>query len=186
MRAWQRVVLMSLASVAVAIPTTAASADLSPTLAAIVAPNLVAVSPTLVTAGQPDRDSLQRMKAAGYAAVISLAPGNTADSVSDEASILKAQGVEFAHIPIPWQAPAAEHLEATAAVLRRFEGKKVLVHCQLNMRASAIVFLYRAIDARENPTVAWADVKKVWTPDGKWAAFIDDRLRAGGIAFLRE
>ncbi len=70
------------------------------------------VSPNLVTAGQPTRESLLRLKAEGYAAVISLAPGNTADAVADQAEILKAQGIEFVHVPIPWQTPEASHLAA--------------------------------------------------------------------------
>src|SRR5688500_14572995 len=62
-------------------------------IAGIVAPTVRLTSPLLVTAGQPDRDSLLRLKAEGYAAVISLAPGDTADAVADQAAILAAQGV---------------------------------------------------------------------------------------------
>jgi protein tyrosine phosphatase (PTP) superfamily phosphohydrolase (DUF442 family) len=155
-------------------------------VAGIIAPNVVAVSPTLVTAGQPDRASLLRLKSEGYAAVISLAPGNTSDAVADEAEILKAQGIEYIHVPIPWQTPEASHLEATAAALRRYQGRKVLVHCQMNMRASAVTFLYRAIYTKENPAAAWADVKKVWTPKDQWAKYVDDQLRAHGVAFKAE
>src|SRR6187549_3252807 len=124
-------------------------------VAGIVAPNVVVATPLLVTAGQPDRASLLKLKSEGYAAVISLAPGNTADAVRDEAEILKAQGIEFVHVPIPWQKPEASHLEATAAALKRYQGQKVLVHCQMNMRASAVTFLYRAIYAKEDPAAAW-------------------------------
>jgi protein tyrosine phosphatase (PTP) superfamily phosphohydrolase (DUF442 family) len=159
------------------------AADAPKAVAGIVAPNVVVVSPNLVTAGQPTRESLLQLNAEGYAAVISLAPGNTADAVADEAAILKAQGIEFVHVPIPWQTPEASHLAATAAALQRFQGRKVLVHCQMNMRASAVTFLYRAIYAKEDPAAAWADVKKTWTPDGQWAKFVDDQLLANGIAF---
>jgi protein tyrosine phosphatase (PTP) superfamily phosphohydrolase (DUF442 family) len=154
-----------------------------PPVAGIVAPNVRVISPLLVTAGQPDRASLQRLKAEGYAAVISLAPGNTTDAVADQAEILAAQGVEFVHIPIPWQVPEARHLEAMAAAMERLKGKKVLVHCQMNMRASALTFLYRAIYAKEEPSKAWGDVKPLWTPTAQWADFISAQLRAHGIAF---
>ena len=152
-------------------------------VAGIVAPNVVVVRPDLVTAGQPDRQSLLRLKAEGYAAVISLAPGDTPDAVPDEAEILKSQGVEFVHVPIPWQAPEARHLESMAAAMQRLKGKKVLVHCQMNMRASALTFLYRAIHEKEDPATAWADVKKLWTPKDQWAQFIDTQLRAHQITF---
>jgi hypothetical protein len=59
----------------------------------------------------------------------------------------------------------------------------VLVHCQMNMRASALTFLYRTIYAKEDPAKAWGDVKPLWTPTAQWADFISARLRARGIAF---
>lgn len=110
-----------------------------------------------------------------------LAPGNARDAVADEAQLLEAQGVEYVHVPIPWQAPEAKHLEEAAAALDRLKGKKVLVHCQMNMRASTVTFLYRALYAKEDAATAWADVKKVWTPKDAWATFVDEQLRAGGI-----
>lgn len=152
-------------------------------VAGIIAPNVRVISPLLITAGQPDRASLQRLKAEGYQAVISLAPGNTRDAVPDQADILASQGVEFVHIPIPWQAPEAKHLEAMAAAMQALKGKKVLVHCQMNMRASALTFLFRTIYNKEDPVIAWSDVKVVWTPTNQWASFIDGQLRAHGIAF---
>jgi protein tyrosine phosphatase (PTP) superfamily phosphohydrolase (DUF442 family) len=158
------------------------SAAASP-VAGIVAPNVHVISPLLVTAGQPDRASLQRMKAEGYAAVISLAPGDAPDAVPEQAAILAAQGVEFVHIPIPWQAPEAKHLEAMAAAMQRLKGRKVLVHCQMNMRASAVTFLYRTIPEKVDPAMAWGDVQALWTPTNQWAAFIDGQLRAHGISF---
>lgn len=152
----------------------------------IEAPNVVVVSPTLVTAGQPTSGSLQRLKAQGFVAVISLAPGDTADAVVDEAQILGNQGIEFIHVPIPWQAPQESHYLATAAALRRLEGSKVLVHCQKNMRASAITFLYRVIERKEDPAIAWRDVKSVWTPKDQWAAFVDQQLRRHRVSFSPE
>ena len=181
--------LFAAAMIACAASWTIAQAAQAPapmSLAGIVAPNIVVISPTLVTAGQPPRESLQNLKAEGYTAVISLAPGDTPDAVKDEAAILKAQGIEYVHVPIPWQGPEAKHLEATAAAMSRLKGQKVLVHCQMNMRASAVTFLYRTVYAKEDPATAWADVKKLWTPKDQWASFIDEQLQAGGVAFKAE
>jgi len=152
-------------------------------VAGIVAPNVRVISPLLVTAGQPDRASLQRLKSEGYAAVISLSPSDARDAVPEESQILTAQGVEFIHIPMPWQAPEAKHLEAMGEAMQRLKGRKVLVHCQMNMRASAMTFLYRAIYEKEDPAKAWGDVKPLWTPTNQWATFLDGQLRAHGIAF---
>lgn len=178
-----RALLVSLAGAVSQMALSAEAAAPAAPVAGIVGPNVRVISPVLVTAGQPDRASLQRLKAEGYAAVISLAPGNTADAVPDQAAILAAQGVEFVHIPIPWQAPEAKHLEAMASAMQRLKGRKVLVHCQMNMRASALTFLYRAIHEKEDPASAWRDVKALWTPTDQWAAFIDSQLQKNGVSF---
>lgn len=174
--------LALLASASLAAAATEAPPAASP-VAGIVAPNVRVISPLLVTAGQPDRASLQRLRAEGYVAVISFAPGDTADAVPDQAEILAAQGVEFVHIPIAWQGPEAKHLDAVVAAMQRLKGNKVLVHCQMNMRASALTFLYRTIHAKEDPAKAWVDVKLLWTPNNQWAEFINGQLRAHRIQF---
>ena len=155
-------------------------------VAGVVAPNVVVISPTLVTAGQPTRASLQGLKAEGYNAVIYPAPGDSKDAIPDQAEILKSQDIDCVHVPIPWQTPEAKHLAATAEALNRLKGQKVLVHCQMNMRVSAVTFLYRTIYAKEDPATAWVDVKKMWTPKDQWATFIDQQLRANGIQFKPE
>jgi hypothetical protein len=67
--------------------------------------------------------------------------------------------------------------------MQRLKGKKVLVHCQMNMRASALTFLYRTIHEKTDPAIAWGDVKPLWTPTNQWAEFIKAQLQVHGIAF---
>lgn len=62
-------------------------------------------------------------------------------------------------------------------------GHKVLVHCQVNMRASSMVFLHRVIVGREEPERAYEAVTQVWSPNGRWRAFIVAMLRNHEIAF---
>jgi protein tyrosine phosphatase (PTP) superfamily phosphohydrolase (DUF442 family) len=147
----------------------------------IFAPNVHVVSPKLTTAGQPDRASLEKLRANGYEAVIYLAMGDSKDAVADEATILKQQHIRYVHVPIPWQTPEAQHLTAMAKAMKSMRSKKVLVHCQLNMRASAMTFLYRTIYAKEDPSVAWKDVTAIWTPKDQWGKFVEDQLKAHNI-----
>jgi len=53
------------------------------------APNVVAISPTLVTSGQPTAAALAQLGAQGFAAVINLAPPTAPDAVRDEAEIVR-------------------------------------------------------------------------------------------------
>jgi protein tyrosine phosphatase (PTP) superfamily phosphohydrolase (DUF442 family) len=143
------------------------------------APNLVAIRPNLVTSGQPTARALASLAQHGFKAVIYLAPSSVPDAVKDEPELLARQGVRFIHIPIPFEVPT----EAFSTALQQLQGKKVLVHCQINLRASSLVFLHRVIKEGESPEVAWAAVARVWSPRGRWKRLIESQLRQRGIAF---
>ena len=149
----------------------------------IAAPNLVPITPRLTTSGQPDADSLGLLGQLGYEAVVYLAPASVPDAVRDEPAILARQGIEFVHVPIPFNAPAVAHFDAVSAALDRLRERKVLVHCQVNMRASTLVFLHRAARLREDPAAAWRDVTRVWIPGGPWKKLVEDVLAQHAVGF---
>lgn len=151
--------------------------------APLVAPNVVPISAVLLTAGQPSARELALLKGKGIEAVIYLAPGTVSDAVREEPDILKSQGIEFIHIPIAFGSPDESHFDTFARALDGLQGKRVLVHCQVNMRASTMVFLHRAIVGRENPALAYEAVAKVWAPHGPWKALIVSLLRKNRIDF---
>jgi protein tyrosine phosphatase (PTP) superfamily phosphohydrolase (DUF442 family) len=147
------------------------------------APNMVPISATLVTAGQPKREALGELSKLGFEAVIYLVPSNVSGAVKDEPEIVRAQGLEFIHIPIPFGAPAEAHYTELAAALNRLKGKRVLVHCEVNLRASTLVFLYRVIALKEDVGKAYDDVARVWSPRGPWKSLATSMLRKHGVEF---
>jgi uncharacterized protein (TIGR01244 family) len=149
----------------------------------LVAPNVVPISPTLVTSGQPSAQALANLSQLGFRAVVYLAPSTVPDAVKDEAQIVAAQGLEFVHIPIPFSDPTEDHFHLLRAVLQRLHGQKVLVHCQVNMRASTMVFLYRVINNGESPALAWESVTRVWSPAGPWKRLTTKLLAKHGVDF---
>jgi protein tyrosine phosphatase (PTP) superfamily phosphohydrolase (DUF442 family) len=149
----------------------------------LVAPNVVVVSDRLVTSGQPSAAALAQLRDAGFNAVVYLAPSDVHGAVRAEPEILAGQGIEFVHIPIPFGSPDANHVAALSQALQRLKDKKVLVHCEVNMRASSLVFLHRAIALREDPAQAYAAVTAVWSPRGPWRTLIEQQLRQAGVKF---
>ena len=134
----------------------------------LAAPNLVAVSPRLVTSGQPSAEALASLKASGFEAVIYLAPPTVSDAVRDEHLIVARQFLIFINIPIRFDNPTEADFETFAAVLRGLGNRKVLVHCQINLRASSMVFLFRTIVLKEDPREAYEAVSRVSVPDAPW------------------
>jgi protein tyrosine phosphatase (PTP) superfamily phosphohydrolase (DUF442 family) len=151
------------------------------------APNRVEISPRLVTSGQPTAQALAELGAQGYGAVIYLAPPTVPDAVADEARIVGRQGLVFVNLPIAFDAPTAADVSSFNALLQALlpalGERKLLVHCQINLRASTLVFLYRATVRREDPAAAWAAVSRVWTPDGAWRRLVEQQLAAHGVRF---
>jgi len=146
-------------------------------------PNLVEITPRLFTSGQPSAESLGDLKAQGFEAVIYLAPPTVPDAVKDEALILAKQGLTYLNIPIRFSDPTEADFETFAAVVASLAPRKVLVHCQVNMRASSMVFLYRAIKLKEPPDAAYKAVAQIWSPEGPWKKLIEAQLKKAGIAF---
>lgn len=147
------------------------------------APNVEVISPRLVTSGQPTQQALASLAAQGFGADIYLAPPTVSDAVHDEAGIVERQGVAYVNIPIKFDNPTEADFEAFSTALRKLRDRKVLVHCQLNMRASSMVFLYRVIVDKEDPERAYQAVIRVWVPEGPWRALMIRLLRKNHMAF---
>jgi protein tyrosine phosphatase (PTP) superfamily phosphohydrolase (DUF442 family) len=149
----------------------------------LAADNLVEISPRLVTSGQPSAEMLANLKAQGFDAVVYLAPPTVMDAVRDEPLIVARQGLTFINIPIQFDHPTESDFETFAGVLRGLSDRKVLVHCQINLRASSMVFLYRTVVLKEDPRQAYEAVSKVWSPTGPWRKLLEEQLRKHKIAF---
>jgi protein tyrosine phosphatase (PTP) superfamily phosphohydrolase (DUF442 family) len=147
------------------------------------APNRIDISPTLTTSGQPTRDFLETLKSQGFEVVIYLAPPTVMDALADEPKIVERQGLAFVNIPIDFAKPTAEDFGAFSRVMQENAGRKVFVHCQMNFRASSMVFLYRVVTLREPPGPAWEAVQRAWVPNGTWKRFIADTLKANRVDF---
>jgi protein tyrosine phosphatase (PTP) superfamily phosphohydrolase (DUF442 family) len=152
-------------------------------MAAAEPPNLVRNTDLVTTAGQPSAAWLAGARERGFDAVVYLAPPSVPDAVSDEAAIVGRQGLVFVNIPIRFARPTAEDLEAFVGVMDTLAGRRLLVHCQVNLRASSMLFLYRVIARKEDPHKAYADVSRVWTPDEVWKTFIAAQLKKAGVGF---
>lgn len=67
--------------------------------------------------------------------------------------------------------------------MTRMRDGKVLVHCPINLRASTITFLCRAITLREPVDKACDNVTAVWSPYDVWKRYITAQPARAGIAF---
>ena len=144
--------------------------------------NYVAIGPDLGTAGQPGRDQFALLREAGYELVVNLAMPASTGALAGEAELVAAQGMDYVHIPVVWEAPTLANLERFFEVMEGARGRKVFVHCALNMRVSAFVFLYRVLRLGVPLDAARETMLRIWQPEGVWSAFVDDVLAGHGLA----
>ena len=86
------------------------------------------------------------------------------------------------HIPVIWEAPTLSDFQAFAGAMQQEPGRKTLVHCQVNFRASTFSFLYRVLYLGVAIGEAKADMNSVWVPDATWTGFIFDVLEANDVS----
>ncbi|MEP7156823.1 MAG: protein tyrosine phosphatase family protein [Betaproteobacteria bacterium] len=134
----------------------------------------------LASSAQPDADYLKRAKALGYDVVINLAPPEYKEAVDKEGSILAAQGITYINIPVNFSNPAPEDFRVFTEIMKTVAKKKVLVHCQVNLRGSSFVFLYRVLHEGAAMDEARAKLNSVWVPNTAWKRIIEGELFAGG------
>jgi protein tyrosine phosphatase (PTP) superfamily phosphohydrolase (DUF442 family) len=145
--------------------------------------NYVAATERLHTAGQPSAETLASLSEQGFGLVVNLAPPTNAGAVPEEGKLVAEDGPTYVNIPVVWQAPTYEDFALFSAVMNGARDRKVLVHCQLNMRASAFTFLYRVIHEGVPPEEALEALRAVWIPRDQWATFTADVLARHDVDF---
>lgn len=142
--------------------------------------NLVQWRPGLTSSAQPTAEYLKNAKKLGYEVVINLAPPEYKEAVEKEGAILAAQGITYVNIPVDFTNPTPENFNLFTAVMKTMERRKILVHCQVNLRGSSFTFLYRVITEGAQMDEARAKLNSVWVPNPKWKPFIEAELLAHG------
>ena len=139
-------------------------------------------SSTFSSAGQPTREQFQQLKSEGFERIVYIAFANSKGAISDEDQLVKDLGMDYAQVPVVWEAPTRADFDAFAAVMQAAPEKKTLLHCQANYRATAFAFLYRVIYRDVPIAEAKADMNTVWKPDGVWRDLIFEVLEDNGIS----
>ena len=143
--------------------------------------NFVRLSDRLTTSGRLQPGDPARLAEMGAGHVINLAMPDHPEALPDAAAEMAAAGLDYTHIPVPFDAPTLDHYRAFTAALETAE-TPVHVHCIMNWRVSAFLCRWHRDNGMADDA-ARAQMQLVWDPETsdypnaeKWAA----------IAFGRE
>jgi protein tyrosine phosphatase (PTP) superfamily phosphohydrolase (DUF442 family) len=129
-------------------------------------------SATFASAGQPTADQLQAIADQGFERIVYIAFTNNTNALPDEDQIVKGLGMEYMQVPVDFSNPLPDDFYAFADSMQRNSGKKTLLHCQVNARATAFSFLYRVLYEDVPLAEAKEDMNTVWQPNEVWRDFI--------------
>lgn len=135
--------------------------------------NFHQITPRIGTAGHPKAKDFPSIAAEGYEVVINLAMHDADDAIAEEGSLVSKAGMSYFHLPVPWEAPTADHLKTFIGIMDALEDKKILVHCQVNARVSAFMLKYLTFKGVAE-TEATTPLMEKWLPqmDDNWKAFL--------------
>jgi len=139
------------------------------------------LSERLTTSGKLEQADPARLAGISVRHVIYLAMADNPEALPDADGAFAAQGIDYTHIPVPFDAPEEAHYEAFAKAVEAADGP-VHVHCILNWRASAFCYRYNRDTAEMPEAEARALMERQWSPETNehedaptWAAFIAPR-----------
>ena len=143
--------------------------------------NLKRYSESFASAGQLHDRHIPFIEKENYSLVVYLA----FDSSEDKSrlgidKLIQGTGARYVQIPVDWFQPTLEDYNRFVGTVTANTERNVLVHCQMNFRASAFSFLYRVLESDEDFEKAKEDMISVWTPDTTWTTFINEVLKAKG------
>lgn len=140
------------------------------------------LSPRITTSGRIEDKDLSRLAGIGTCHVINLALDDHPEALADEGRKLAEEGIDYTHIPVPFDAPGEEHYRAFVDALTGGE-TPAHVHCILNWRVSAFFYRFHCEHGMEE-NLARKLMLQQWDPASSdhpaapaWAAFI-----RGGMA----
>jgi protein tyrosine phosphatase (PTP) superfamily phosphohydrolase (DUF442 family) len=137
-------------------------------------------SPVFSSSGQPTAEQLKSLKAEGFQRVVYIAFTDQDSAVRAEDRLVKDLGMDYLQVPVDWNAPGNSDFYLFADAMQRASGKRTLLHCQANYRASAFAFLYRVLYDDVPMAVAKRDMNKIWKPNDRWRKLIFDILEENG------
>lgn len=130
--------------------------------------NFVQLTENFGTAGQPSVDQFPIIAETGYQHVINIGMPDHSDAISNEGEIVSALGMNYIHIPVPFDTPTPEHVRLFCKILSQIKQEKVLIHCIMNFRVSAFMYHYLSKIEKRDEVNSSSTMFQIWNMEPAW------------------
>lgn len=138
--------------------------------------NHIQVSDTIATSGQPTAKQFEQIADAGYEYVINLAVCHSEGRLDEEDKIVTNLGMNYIHLPVEFEAPTQENLLDFIEILQALSHKKVWIHCIMNYRVSAFMYVYHKYILKTPFDDIDLSVLEQWGPSLTWQKVMKTQL----------
>jgi len=138
--------------------------------------NFYRIDENIATSGQPKAKQFKEICAEAFEVVFNLALNDSPNAIEDEGKIINELNMEYVHVPVDFNSPTLEDLELFFKHMEIYKNKKIFIHCVMNWRVSAFMFLYHTISIQIPIADARRHMDAVWQPDPVWQNFIRHAL----------
>ena len=137
--------------------------------------NYLFISEQISSSGQPKAEEFSFISELGFNHIINLAMPNSTNAIREEGSLVTELNMTYHHIPVPFEAPKINQLKLFFWLMEFFQGEKVWVHCVVNYRASAFLYLfYRWKGLPEDRSRV--TLFPGWKPNAVWRKFMTQKI----------
>jgi len=130
--------------------------------------NFVQMTENFATAGQPGADQFRIIAESGYRHVINIGMPDHPDALSNEGELVSALGMNYIHIPVPFDNPAADQVRLFCKILSQISHEKVFIHCIMNYRVSAFMYHYLSKIENRDDSIARSVMLQQWDMEPVW------------------
>ena len=134
--------------------------------------NYIKINELISTSGQPTPEQFKQIAQEGFDVVINLALHNASNAIENEDIIVTDLNMAYFHIPVNFENPKASDLKLFINTLQALGANKVWVHCALNYRVSAFMYVYHKYVLKTPFDDIDLSMFEQWGPDSKWQELI--------------
>lgn len=138
--------------------------------------NFIQINDNIATSGQPSKKQFQKIAEEGYEYVINLAVCHSEGRLDNEDKIVTDLGMNYLHLPVEFEEPTEQNLLDFIEILQAISHRKVWVHCIMNYRVSAFMYVYHKYILRTPFDDIDLSVLEEWGPSSTWQNIMKTQL----------